>query len=172
MTEMNILILNFNYDAQLKNILKSASESLKCKFKVTRIEDNDSSPYFSLERKQYNATKILNNLCEVESFNNQIILTSLDLYIPIFTYVFGLAKLNGNCAIVSTHRLGNRFYGLPVNLELFRGRIVKEIVHEIGHLNGLHHCENYECVMNSSTSVDDLDTKSNNYCEKCIVLSG
>ena len=38
---------------------------------------------------------------------------SLDLYIPILTFVFGEAQIGGASAIVSYHRLRQEFYGLP-----------------------------------------------------------
>jgi archaemetzincin len=39
--------------------------------------------------------------------------TSLDLYVPVLTLVFGEAQLDGNCAVVSLRRLRQEFYGLP-----------------------------------------------------------
>ena len=42
----------------------------------------------------------------------------VDLFIPILTFVFGEAQLKGIGAVVSTHRLHNRFYGLPEDREV------------------------------------------------------
>src|ERR1022692_4315227 len=39
--------------------------------------------------------------------------TSVDLYVPVLTFVFGEAQLTGSCAVVSLHRLREEFYGLP-----------------------------------------------------------
>ena len=126
----------------------------------------DLAEYLDKERHQYNAIKIM------ESFGDghpakMILLTDVDLFIPIFTFVFGLAKLGGQTGIVSAHRLNNIFYGLPKDNDLLIDRTVKEIIHELGHLLGLKHCENYYCVMASSTVVDELDTKSSVYCNNC-----
>jgi archaemetzincin len=58
--------------------------------------------------------------------------TLLDLYIPILTFVFGEAQMNGNCAMVSAHRLHQEFYGLPADPKLFRERLLKESTHKLG----------------------------------------
>ena len=95
-------------------------------------------------------------------------ITSVDLYIPIFTFVFGLAKLNGGTGIVSVHRLRTGFYGLPPDEDLLKARLIKEIVHEFGHLLNLRHCINYQCVMASSNTADDLDIKGDRFCGSCL----
>ncbi len=96
--------------------------------------------------------------------------TGLDLFIPVLTFVFGEARLNGQCAIVSSYRLDNRFYGLAQNPALLRERLLKEAVHELGHTFGLFHCHNPECVMRSSTYVEEIDYKSSRLCERCLDL--
>jgi archaemetzincin len=91
----------------------------------------------------------------------------VDLFIPILTFVFGEAQLEGPGAIVSTHRLNNKFYGLPENQTLLVQRIVKESIHELGHTFGLLHCSSPGCVLNSSTYVEDIDQKSDALCPQC-----
>ena len=136
-------------------------------FNVEIFHSNpDLNEYFDNDRHQYNAIKIM-ELFQNDSTSKLILLTDVDIFIPIFTFVFGLAKLGGQTGIVSTHRLNNIFYGLPENNDLLTDRTVKEIIHELGHLLGLKHCDNYNCVMASSTVVDELDTKSAVYCNIC-----
>ena len=88
-------------------------------------------------------------------------------FIPILTFVFGEARLNGRCAVVSSYRLDNRFYGLPNNPALMEARLLKEAIHELGHTYGLLHCHNPGCVMKSSTYVEEIDFKSSRFCGTC-----
>jgi archaemetzincin len=91
----------------------------------------------------------------------------VDLFIPVLTFVFGEAQLNGPAAIVSTHRLSNQFYGLGRNPKLMLERLQKELVHELGHTFGLYHCHQFECVMRSSTYVEEIDMKLSRPCDAC-----
>lgn len=97
--------------------------------------------------------------------------TGLDLFIPILTYLFGEAQLGGRCAIVSLHRLREEFYGLPRNPNLLRERLVKESVHELGHVLGLRHCLDWRCVMASTHDVERLDLKGEEYCPACLAAA-
>ena len=66
-----------------------------------------------------------------------------DLYVPVLTFVFGEAQLEGNCAVVSTARLHEEFYGMPASDDLLGERLLKEAVHELGHTFGLRHCADW-----------------------------
>ncbi|MCX7698251.1 MAG: hypothetical protein N2114_02145 [Candidatus Goldbacteria bacterium] len=46
-------------------------------------------------------------------------------------------------------------------------RTIKTVIHELGHTFGLHHCENYKCVMFFSNQISDTDNKSDDFCERC-----
>jgi archaemetzincin len=93
--------------------------------------------------------------------------TSFDLYIPILTFVFGEAEVGGCCAIVSSHRLDQRFYGLPPDPALERSRLLKEAIHELGHTLHLTHCEDYRCAMSPSHAVEWIDLKDSEFCSAC-----
>ena len=77
---------------------------------------SDLTSFLDEDRHQYNAIRLIESYNKSE-YDKNILLVDEDIFIPIFTYVFGLAKLNGNTGIVSLHRLNNIFYGLPENLE-------------------------------------------------------
>lgn len=120
------------------------------------------------ERNQHHSTMILETI--VARSNGEILLglTDLDLYIPILTFVFGEAQMNGSGAIVSYHRLADEFYGLPPNRELLTDRLIKEANHELGHALGLVHChDDYRCVMAASHAVEKIDLKGRSFCEAC-----
>jgi archaemetzincin len=85
----------------------------------------------------------------------------------LLTFIFGEAQLDGNCAVVSTARLKEEFYGLPRREELFLERLIKEAAHELGHTFGLRHCMDWRCVMASSHAVERLDVKGAEFCKSC-----
>jgi archaemetzincin len=120
-------------------------------------------------RQQYYSTQILAAMqaCLRPDAWRLLAVTPFDLYIPILTFVFGEAQLNGPCAVVSTHRLRQEFYGLPPDPELMRQRLLKEAVHELGHTLGLIHCDDYQCAMAPSHAVEWIDLKQGTLCANC-----
>ena len=129
------------------------------------------SPDFAYhaERQQFHSSEILARM------QNQLRpgcwrllgITAVDLYIPILTFVFGEAQLGGQCALVSSHRLRQEFYGLPPDGDLLIDRLVKECIHELGHTVELTHCSDYRCVMASSHAVEWIDLKDSFFCPDC-----
>jgi archaemetzincin len=127
---------------------------------------------FDPERNQYNAQKILSDL--LSRFRDPALrvlgITALDLFIPIFTYVFGLAQIGGRGAVVSTFRLDPANQGLPLEFDLFHCRIEKTVIHELAHMIGMTHCRNRQCVLFSSSQVEDTDRKKVDFCPTCQIL--
>jgi len=121
------------------------------------------------ERQQFHSSEILNRMQEYVNDDTWRLLgvSSMDLYIPILTFVFGEAQMGGPCAVVSSHRLTQEFYGLPPDSELLRQRLSKEAVHEIGHTLNLAHCDDYQCSMAPSHGVEWIDLKETTLCEAC-----
>jgi archaemetzincin len=97
-------------------------------------------------------------------------ITEKDLFIPMLSFVFGQAQLQGQMAIVSLARLRQEFYELPANRALFLARALKETVHELGHTFGLTHCLDRKCPMSLSTSIQQVDGKTDEFCESCKIL--
>jgi len=87
-------------------------------------------------------------------------LTGKDLYTPGLNFVFGLALREKGTGIVSWNRLGRES-------QSFVMRIVKEVIHEVGHLEGLVHCPNQYCVMWFSNNLSETDRKSAEFCHAC-----
>ena len=129
----------------------------------------DIAPAFDPLRQQYNSSYLLRALLAqpLADADKVLGIAEVDLFIPILTFVFGEAQLDGPGAIVSIHRLNNTFYGLPKNDALLAQRIVKESIHELGHTFGLLHCSSPGCVLNASTYVEDIDQKSDTFCLQC-----
>jgi len=97
-------------------------------------------------------------------------ITKVDLYVPVLKYVFGLSEINGQCSLISLHRLIPQFYENPANHELLLTRAEKTALHELGHAFGLTHCRNRHCVMYSSTKIEDTDFKQPDFCPTCLEL--
>jgi archaemetzincin len=130
-------------------------------------------PFYDAQRAQYNSTSIIAHLLErgelaaAPSSAKILGVTGKDLFISILTYVFGEAQLGGQVGVVSYYRLPNERYGLPGDQNLFSQRLVKEAMHELGHMYGLIHCRSLDCVMHISTYVEDIDIKPAEFCREC-----
>lgn len=143
------------------------------RMEARRIDAMPEPTYaFDASRGQYSSTLILRDaLARVpRGAAKLLVLTEHDLFIPMLSFVYGQAQLDGTVAIVSLARLRQAFYGLPENRPLLLVRLRKEALHELGHAFGLTHCEDRLCTMSLSTSVQQLDTKGSEFCESCTVL--
>jgi len=147
---------------------QSLFQIFKTQTRIRRQKFDLSSVYDSTRNQYHSSGLLLQLIHDAPREALKIIgVTELDLFIPIFTFLFGEAQLNGKGALVSTHRLHNPFYGIPENKELLKNRLLKEGIHELGHTFGLIHCFNLRCVMNTSTYVEEIDQKSANFCRSC-----
>jgi archaemetzincin len=133
-----------------------------------RPETLDAAFAFDGRRQQYYSTAIIQRLERIADPDARVLgVTACDLFVPVLTFVFGEAQLEGNCAVVSAARLHEEFYGLPARSELMRERLLKEASHELGHTFGLRHCADWRCVMASSHAVERLDVKDAQFCGTC-----
>jgi archaemetzincin len=127
----------------------------------------DTSEALDSRSNQYHSTRLLTML-EAQTpklhVDRVLGITSLDLYSPGMNFVFGEARSPGRAAVISTWRLKPLS---PDESELFQNRILKEAVHEIGHMTGLRHCSNKACVMFFSDRLADTDRKKSEFCENC-----
>ena len=162
----------FSYGQFESEFLLSIAESVRKEFLLpVIIEDRyiDLSNFYDPARRQYNANKLLK---EIELSASPVSLKTVglfrvDLYIPILTFIFGQAYLNGRTGIASLYRLKNELYGIEPDNEKLLERFIKVIIHEIGHTFGLKHCHTPSCVMLSSTYMEDIDQKKMELCLKC-----
>lgn len=130
------------------------------------------SESFDEKRNQHNAVVIVRALAGLPLNGAERIfaVASVDMFIPMLTFVFGLAHFEGNTALISTARLKPEFYGLPPNDEQLYARAAKEAMHELGHTYGLVHCSDRTCQMALSTNIMQLDLKRNEFCRTCSLL--
>ena len=144
--------------------------SIKCRI-MPRLPIPEGA--FNRWRKQYNAEIILSMLSDesavkfIDKNIPTLMITDVDLYYASLNFVFGLEYPAKSSAIVSITRLRPEFYDERANMNLLCERVIKEVIHEIGHYIGLRHCVNTLCVMCFSPSVGDVDTKQKYFCENC-----
>jgi len=155
-------------DGLLKDMCPDIEEILRipCKVLPARLDPEFA---FHGERQQYHSSEILQRMQSFLTADSWRVLGigAVDMYIPILTFVFGEAQMGGPCAVVSAHRLRQEFYGLPADRRLFRQRLIKEAVHEVGHTLNLTHCDDYRCAMASSHAVEWIDLKESALCSSC-----
>lgn len=166
----NITLVSVGYieEVYLRSVIDTAGKEFSLPVAV-REGFIDISEFFDPTRRQYNGTKLLKEIDILFGSDNTktIGLFSIDLFIPILTYIFGQAYLNGRTGIASYYRLSNDRYGMTGNGNLVMERFQKEVIHELGHTFGLVHCHIPDCVMRSSTYVEDIDQKKMHLCSHC-----
>jgi archaemetzincin len=113
-------------------------------------------------RGQYDAAKILNAIAETaDKTPFKLGLTEYDLCTPILTFVYGESQLGGKAAVISLQRLFDR------DLQLTYLRAAKISLHEVGHLLGIGHCWQPDCLMHFSSNLEMLDSLNPEFCSAC-----
>lgn len=168
MQRITIISLNNIDPAIIKPVAESVQKELG--FPVELLQENiDLNDYYHPTRRQYDGSELLKLVDSMKSTKSlkTIGLFNVDLFIPILTYIFGQAYLNGKTGIASLYRLKNERYGLKSDDKLLLSRFEKVVIHELGHTFGLKHCYLPSCVMRSGVYVEDLDQKSTKFCHSC-----
>jgi len=165
---LRIRILSELHDSKiLERVAEVLREVYGEEVTIEFVDQLFDESFLNPSRGQYNAWLIVQDYKYVRADEEYLLLITLkDLYAASLNYIFGLAWQG--VAIVSTHRLTQEFYGLKPDRDLFIERLVKEVVHEIGHLHGLTHCPDKRCVMAFSNWIGDTDYKSYRLCSRCM----
>ncbi len=98
--------------------------------------------------------------------------TMEDLYPdPSWNYVFGEASLRERAGVFSFARYDPTFFGgrrgEDYRIVLLR-RSLSVVVHETGHMFGIHHCIYFRCVMNGSNNLAESDSREVHLCPMCL----
>ena len=97
-----------------------------------------------------------------------IALTSVDLYPqPSWNFVFGQASPANCSGVWSMFRFGDPGESTAAERACLL-RTIKTASHEIGHMLPIHHCIAYECVMNGSNNLGELDRRPTDLCPHCL----
>ncbi|MDD1675589.1 MAG: archaemetzincin family Zn-dependent metalloprotease [Methanomicrobiales archaeon] len=122
-------------------------------------------------RAQYDAQKILHRIQLYKKRHALsepvLVVTQRDLFVKGADFVFGLAREQTGVAVVSTARMRNEFYQRENDDDLLLSRISTEGAHEAGHLLGLSHCTDTQCIMFPPEMLDQLDGKKKGFCPVC-----
>lgn len=180
-TENNIIYLQpiGKFDSLQAKQIKLVQEYLEIFFQLkTKTLDNVSNdviPKYARrigpdENEQFLAGFILDSVLKKEKPKNGIglmALTEVDLYPkPEWSFVFGLASYRDRIAVSSIYRLQDKsLKGADFNLCL--ERLLKICSHEIGHMFGLYHCIDANCVMNGTNSLSETDEHTLRLCSNC-----
>lgn len=122
------------------------------------------------QRLQYDAGILMQTLAcnhTNDTHFKTIALLDVDLFIPLFTHVFGEARQGGDIALVSLYRLAANMDGSSPTTEAVLERCAKIALHELGHLLNLLHCDDPRCLMYFSDSLAVLDRIPVNFCRYC-----
>ena len=122
-------------------------------------------------REQYRADALLDRIDRTVAGDSPSVVgvTTADIFVPDFNFLFGLSYLGRRSAIVSVARLGplrSTSSRMTLRSRLVR-RASKIAIHELGHGLGLDHCRERGCVMRYSDNVADLDRESSAFGPRC-----
>lgn len=119
-------------------------------------------------RRQYDAGLILGGLAEGRPPGRlRLGVTALDLCLPIFTHVYGEARLGLGVGVVSLHRLARGAEGMRAPRPQVYARLAKTGLHEAGHALGLVHCRTQGCLMAFSQTLAQIDALEAGLCPAC-----
>jgi len=148
--------------SELKTIFKDISDNIRIINEIWIIPEE----YYDFEQELYLSTLLL---LEIRNFAEKM---DLDIVLGIaevgLDVRFGQAEFGpeARAAIISLYRLYPGYYAQAENKNLFLSRVLKEGLHEIGHILGGDHCIN-NCIMKFSQTVTDIDMKPIAFCEEC-----
>ncbi|MDR2236649.1 MAG: archaemetzincin [Chryseobacterium sp.] len=94
-------------------------------------------------------------------------ITERDLYPrPEWNYVFGFASYEDGVGVTSLYRFANGHL-TESNFNESLLRLMKISSHEIGHMFGISHCLNANCVMNGTNTLSETDFHFARACSLC-----
>jgi hypothetical protein len=94
----------------------------------------------------------------IEQSGPGVVIVDDELRLKHCERLFGYADRRRGVAVVSTYHLQG---------ERLAERVRKVTAHELGHLDGRAHCPTPGCVMHAASSVEQLDERGLELCERC-----
>jgi predicted Zn-dependent protease len=154
----NLGTYNFSFELISKGVITEYREMKKSSDKIKIHPTNKFYQILIDKRMEENLGMI-------------IAVTDLPLYSSTddnIIFLFGETHLSHRCCVVSSLKLKEQFYNRAPDLSIFEQRVIKEIIHEIGHIIlGSNHCLNSSCVMWFSHDIKEIDNKQFDFCDRC-----
>ena len=164
-----ILLLLSETDAHLIEVLSGNLEkTFNRKVEVRQRLINLKFAY-NRGRYQYLSPKILSRLRRIRKDPGDKIMgiVAVDLYSEGYDFVYGEADVNAGVATLSFARLCLIDADNQQAAKIFEERVLREAIHEMGHLFGLLHCSDPKCVMRTCTCEEEVDEAGNALCNEC-----
>src|ERR1035438_10085227 len=114
MTGINIAPVKFSNNSFLKKIIKELNSRFRSDISLLAL-DLDVETTYSEDRGQFFSSQIiaLSTPHTLTVPGKVLMITEIDLFVPVLTFVFGEAQLNGKHSLVSVCRLHEEFYSSP-----------------------------------------------------------
>jgi archaemetzincin len=108
---INIVPVKFSNNSFLKKIINELNRRFHSDISSFAL-DLDVADAYSEERAQFFSSQIIAAFSSITSDlpGKVLLITEVDLFVPVLTFVFGEAQLNGKHSIVSVCRLHEEFY--------------------------------------------------------------
>lgn len=168
-------------EAEVDSVKSSIKRMYKTDVVILNSEKMPAMAYTTIRYPRYRADSLLNwltNYCP-DTLRMVVGLTNKDISItkynkgtkeikePKWKYkdfgIFGLGRIRGNACIVSSNRLHKN-----VSKNVFYERLNRIACHEVGHVHGLRHCPNKNCLMNDANeSIKTIDQSTGDLCKSC-----
>jgi archaemetzincin len=155
---------------EIRDVIDAGIRYFYNDYKMEEIPFALPPEFINEKRNQVDAEKVMDFLMKYDSLQGKDLVISFlerDMYFRDMNFIFGLAHIKGKRIIMSTYRLTRNPLLNPVDSSIYRERVFKEILHEIGHLFQLNHCPDKSCVMNFSSSIVEVDGKLPMFCGSC-----
>jgi archaemetzincin len=157
----------------VENLARNLSTFFGLKVTVLPMKPLPESAYYA-PRRRYRAEDLVTFLDRTAApgISHVLGVTARDISAPKGSFVdwgvFGVAKLGGRPAVISTYRLhaGHMRAG-DVSESVFETRLGRVAAHELAHSLGLAHCPTPRCLMNDAEgSIHSVDSATG-FCEQC-----
>ena len=151
----------------LEYLLETIQEVFR---KKAFLSDTMEIPVFAydLKRSQYNAKELINFLYARKKYKEKTLgIINEDIYLSDSSYIFGVSSASKEVSVISMWRFDQNRIHSNSDPMIFVQRLKKTAIRQVATIFGLRHCDDPECVMYKSTTIEEIDAKSDRLCKQC-----